>query len=428
VGAAGAAPATPRAALQTCTAILVCHDGWRDPVVGARGLRAAATRLGAHVDTDSVAASDLPGPRGARDSRRRRRAALAAVAAAVVTGAAVFALTRPTSDPDAPAATSTQPAATSGAPGLFLPTRSRFPGGRTGAAVSFDRLTGTVTLFGGGRLGSTSPDDLFPRDTWSWDVNGWRRIQTAVTPPGTSYPAFAYDESTGAAVLFGGIPASDSTWEWNGLSWRELHPRDHPAAGVFAAAAYDPGRRAVLLITVCCQTAPAGTRSQVQTWEWRDGNWQLLPARDAPTLSRAPLITYDTARGELLLLTQGSSPVTHDTDQVTATSALWSFDGTGWRRLATPHSPPYDPIRDRLGYDPATRSVVLFQGGDLRTFVWNGTAWRALAAAGGPLYSGALAVDATAGRLLLFGGQVPSEDLSTVWSLEADRWKQLSGR
>ncbi len=347
-------------------------------------------------------------------------------------GAVVFALTRPDPAPDAPAAARPSTAPASVAPGLFLPTSSRFPGGRTGPAVSFDRLTGTVTLFGGGRLGATSPNDLFPRDTWSWDVNGWRRIPTAVTPPGTSYPAFAYDESTGAAILFGGIPplggSGSSTWQWNGLSWRELHPRDHPAPGVFAAAAYDPARRAVLLVTVCCQTAPAGTPSTLQTWEWRAGNWHRLPAPNAPTLTRAPLVIYDTARGELLLLTQGSSPVTNDTDQVTATSALWSFDGTSWRQLATPHSPPYDPIRDRLGYDPASRSVVLFQGGDLHTYLWNGTAWRPLATAGGPLYPGALTVDATAGKVLLFGGQVPSDDLSAVWTLQAGRWKLLSGR
>jgi hypothetical protein len=423
---AGSPPAAnPGVAARTCVAVLVGRDGWSDAVLGAVDLPAAARRAGARVQPEVVAAATLAGPaHPARQARRRQRAVLTAVAAAAVAGAAIFAVTRP--PVGTPQAAGSAPATTH--PGLFLPTTTRFPGGRSGAGASFDPLTGTVTLFGGGRLGGTSSDDLFPRDTWSWDVNGWRRLPTAFAPPGVSYPAFAYDEATGSALLFGGLGGDGSTWQWNGLAWRELSPRTHPPAGVFAAAAYDPRLRTVLLATVCCQSAPVRTWATLQTWEWRDNTWRPVPATNAPILSRAPLITYDAARGELLLLTQGSTPVTDDTDRVTATSALWSFDGAHWRRLATPRSPPYDPIRDRLGYDPASRTVVLFQGGDLHTWTWNGTTWRELPAAGGPLYSGAMTTDATVGRLVLFGGQVPSEDLSSVWTLDGARWRRVSGR
>jgi hypothetical protein len=422
---AGLAPPSRVEAPRTCGAMMIGRDGWVHAIVGSPNLSVSAPRLGTHMQTDVISAAtlaDAPGP--TRNNPRRRTVAITALAAATLTAIAVLAVARST-PADRPHASTSAPV--SAAPGLLLPATTRFPGGRSGAGAAFDPLTGAITLFGGGRLGGTSADDLFPRGTWSWDVNGWHQLPTAIAPPGVSYPAFAYDEANGSAVLYGGLGGDGSTWQWNGLAWRQLHPRVHPPTGAFAAAAYDPRRRAVQLATVCCQTAGAGTRAPVQMWEWQTDTWRVLRAANPPALSRAPLITYDVARGELLLLTQGSSPISNDTDQVTATSTLWSLDGTQWRRRATPQSPPYDPLRDRLAYDPASHTVVLFQGGDLPTWTWNGSTWRALSAAGGPLYSGAMATDATAGKLLIFGGQVPSEDLSSVWTLVSGRWQRISG-
>ncbi len=311
---------------------------------------------------------------------------------------------------------------------MVLPnTSGRSPGGRNGASIAYDPLTGSITLFGGGRLGRSASAQLFPRDTWSWDVNGWRRHATSTAPPALTDAAFAYDETTGSAILFGGIGARGATWRWNGLTWSRLAPRHHPPPNAFTSAAFDPRRGSIVLVAVCCQNSPAGSDALVQAWAWLGTDWTLLPGRSAPTVFRAPLITYDPSHGALLLLTQGLTPPSDTTDQITTTSSLWSFDGTTWRRLPTPTSPPFDPIRDRLGYDPASKRVVLFQGGDLPTWTWNGRTWRKRAASG-PLFGSALVTDATADRILLFGGPVGSADFSTVWTFRSGYWTKATGR
>jgi hypothetical protein len=376
------------------------------------------------VYNDAVEAP--PTVRSPRTRRDRPRVGVIAVVAGVAALIAFSLVAGHGSDPG-PGAASGSTSARPPEPGLLLPDQTRFPGGRVGASAAYDALTGAVTLFGGGRLNGSSATDLFPRDTWSWDVNGWHRLQTASAPAGVLDAAFAYDQRTGSAILFGGINGQGHTWEWNGLSWRRLHPRSQPTPGAFASAVYDPRHRAVVLTTVCCETAPARTSAPLQTWEWRNGDWSLVRAGNAPRLSRAPLITYDIARGELLLLTQGSTPVSDTSDQLTATSVLWALDDAEWRKVSTPSSPPFDPLRDRFGYDPSSRRVVLFQGGELPTWTWDGSRWSQLPA-GGPLYSGAITANATVGRLLLFGGQVPADDLSSVWILQRSKWTRLAGR
>lgn len=420
----GAPPASMADLLAAATLVMVVLDTWDAAVIGARDLLTEAGRIGAHVQLNLV---DPPISMGRVNTRRHAWAARSrtiGITAAAVIAMIVFA-EQQSSDL---AVESASPVPTrSNQPGLLLPSATRFPGGRTGASASFDPLTGTVTLFGGGRLGGASRSDLFPRDTWTWDVNGWRRRDTTDAPPSASDAAFAYDEATGSALLFGGIGGDGSTWQWNGLKWQQLSPRRHPAPNVFASAVFDQRRGAVVLATVCCQTSQADTGAALATWEWRHFDWVRQRTRDAPVLFRAPLITYDVAHGALLLLTQGSTPATTNTDRITTSSTLWIQHGATWRRARTRTSPPYDPLRDRFGYDPAIGQAVLFQGGDLPTWTWDGTTWHDLPASG-PSYSGAMTADATVGRILLFGGQVASDDLSAVWTLESGRWKKVSGR
>lgn len=425
----GPAPRSLADALSDAELVLLVLDTWDAAVVGAPDVLSEASRIGAHVWPDTVDPPQIVGSTHtagrARAVRGRTIATVGGTVAAVVAG---LVITWNRAPAQRRADTASAAPVRSAAPGLFLPSATRFPGGRIGASASFDPLTGSVTLFGGGRLGANSSNDVFPRDTWSWDVNGWRRRDTQPTaPPPVSDAAFAYDETTGSGILFGGIGGDGSTWRWNGLAWQQLKPAHHPAANVFASAVFDPRRGAVVLATLCCQTSQAGNGATLETWEWRDDDWVPLRGRDAPVLSRTPLIAYDLANGRLLLFTQGSTPASDTTDQITTTSALWSFDDTAWHRLETRLSPPYDPIRDRFGYDPASGQVALFQGGDLPTWTWRGSSWLAVPA-GGPLYSGAMTADATVGRILLFGGQVASDDLSTVWTLESNRWKNISGR
>lgn len=311
--------------------------------------------------------------------------------------------------------------------GLLLPDPSQHaPGGRTEASMAYDQLTGDVILFGGGQLDAAPHGALLPRTTWAWNPAGWRAQATSDAPSERSAPALAANPSDGSLLLFGGIGAPPDTWRWDGVNWHRLNARDHPQEGAFPAAVYDTARRQVLLVTTCCATSPPNRPSLLQTWVWTGQDWKRVFTPHAPALLRAPLITYDDARREVVLLTQGSTGARQDVDQVTPASNLWVFDGHDWRHERATPSPPFDPLLDRLGYDPLTQAVVLFQTGTAATWVWNGRNWAALEDAGGPDSPGGLVTETLSGRLLLFGGPIPSENYREIWSWSGKSWHRDS--
>jgi hypothetical protein len=416
-------------------AVAVSPPPFSRVVLGATGLRARLDEPSWHArpgrwSTDDFLSShegdQTPPAHVERLLATRRAKAAATVAGLAVVASVVMTRTERHLHDSAPAA---RAPAVGAAAGMLLPdagTRTS-PGGRENASMAFDSLTGDVLLFGGGRLGANATDLLFPRDTWTWNATGWHRLRTADAPPISSRSAFAFDRATGSAVLFGGIGDAGSTWLWNGFSWQRLAPSRHPPAGVFASAAFDSGLHAIVLVTVCCQDSDPDHRTRLQAWKWSAGNWILLAAPNPPLLNRAPLITYDDSNGQLLLLTDGTGPVRNDVDEVTGSSTLWRLNSAGWQVVtATGQSPPFDPIRDRFAFDPASHEAVLFQGGDLPTWTWNGSRWKVQSRSGGPLYSSGLVTDTTSGRALLFGGSVPSQDTEEVWSWEAGRWRRIS--
>ncbi len=372
----------------------------------------------------------VPSPAELRafEASRRRRSPLrtrpaAAAAVAAVVAAAVLGLPRLHPPPSTSAA---GPASAVDAPrgGLLLPdpVRGQNPGGRSGASLAYDAVTGRVVLVGGGRIAATRQQDLFPDDTWAWDARGWSLLPAGSGPDGHADLAFAFDAS-GAGVLFGGgAQDAEGTWSFDGLAWHRLRPRTAPDPAVFASAVYDERLRSVLLVTVCCQNSPAGDDYRLGTWAWRGDTWQRLPVRDPPSLTRRPIVAYDREHAVVVMLTQGPGPVDESGDQLTSTSRLWQCDGSSWRQMATPVSPAFDPLRDRFGHDPAGRQMVLFQGGDLPTWTWDGTAWKAWPGAGGPAYTGGIATDQTSGHLLLFGGPDPSRDFDEVWVWADGHW------
>jgi len=385
-----------------------------------RAGRSSPDVLGSHEEADK------PPTRVERLLATRTAKAAAAAAGFAVVASAVMTRTERHLQASAPA---TRTPAVSPAAGMLLPdagTRTS-PGGREDDSMAFDSLTGNVLLFGGGRLGANATDLLFPRDTWTWNATGWHRVRTSEAPPVSSRSAFAFDSTTGSALLFGGIGDAGSTWLWDGFDWQRLAPSRHPPAGVFASATFDAGLQAIVLATVCCQDSDPGHRSPLQAWKWVAGGWSPLAAPNPPLLDRAPLITYDGSNGQLLLLTDGTGPVRNDIDEVTGSSTLWRLNSAGWQQVAASgQSPPFDPIRDRFAFDPASHEAVLFQGGDLPTWTWNGHRWKAQSRSGGPLYSSGLVTDTTSGRVLLFGGSVPSQDTDEVWSWEGQRWRRMS--
>jgi hypothetical protein len=98
-----------------------------------------------------------------------------------------------------------------------------------------------VVLFGGNHYDPAAvPTNTFLADTWAWDGTAWT-LQVTPVAPSARYEA-AMSSIHGAAILFGGLPATGSTplgdtWEWDGTGWTQLTPTSAPSARSSAAAA-----------------------------------------------------------------------------------------------------------------------------------------------------------------------------------------------
>ena len=90
------------------------------------------------------------------------------------------------------------------------------PAARSGAAMVFDSARGKVVLFGG-RAGSGSNFE----DTWEWDpaTGGWTDLSAAgAHPSARSQHGMVYEKSTGKILLFGGGRSSLTSADGSGIT------------------------------------------------------------------------------------------------------------------------------------------------------------------------------------------------------------------
>ena len=271
-------------------------------------------------------------------------------------------------------------------------------------SMAYDAATGNVVLFGG-QQGRLTPTD---HDTWTWDGTNWTEQHPAASPVGRYGAAMAYDAATGSVVLFGGdrgnaasgtrMPAT--TWAWDGTTWAEQATAVHPGARVYAAMAYDAATGNVVLF--------GGERNGHllgDTWTWDGTTWTQQHPAAHPGARVGAAMAYDPATGNVVLFGGDTSKgIRGDT---------WTWNGTTWTKRAPAASPPAR-YAAAMAYDAATRTPVLFGGigtfgvGDLLadTWTWDGTTWTQRTAGTVPTRraEGAMAYDAAAGHVVLFGG------------------------
>ena len=148
-------------------------------------------------------------------------------------------------------------------------------------AMVYNPQTGCSILFGGqSQEGRRLP---LLNDTWTYANQQWNRwgSSSSTQPPVRCGHAFAFDETTGLAVLFGGIAPRDKplgdTWVFDGKSWRAIDGAG-PSARRYAALAYDPELQGCVLNGG--SEDDHGYRSFGDTWLFRNNIWQRM----APTL------------------------------------------------------------------------------------------------------------------------------------------------
>ena len=109
------------------------------------------------------------------------------------------------------------------------------PGERFGSQYTIDPRTGKLILFGGLRSEITDPKNnirrqFYDNDTWQWDgaASSWTRINTPNAPTARENGMLAFDPARNEIVLFGGYAGFyfSDTWTFNGVTWT---PRPDPA-------------------------------------------------------------------------------------------------------------------------------------------------------------------------------------------------------
>src|SRR5262249_39439834 len=139
---------------------------------------------------------------------------------------------------------------------------------RLAPALASDRPRRRVVLFGG-RAGPST--DL--GDTWEWNGDRWVQRSNGGPSPRAGH-SLAYDPLRQRTVLFGGTVPAD-TWVWDGVAWAQLTPAHSPGERLGAAFAFDETSGHALLFGGFSATQGSLLGD---TWSWDGTDWTLLAA------------------------------------------------------------------------------------------------------------------------------------------------------
>ena len=214
------------------------------------------------------------------------------------------------------------------------------PPPRTQAALAFDEASGALLMFGG--LGRAN---AILGDTWSWDGHTWIHQHPSTSPPARFGALMAYDPQSRSTLLFGGVTAT--TWS-SGASG---------CAGIAGGTATGTRSGATPPQPVC--STPRGGIAQPSptvdgTWLWSGNDWHRVAGAQPPSMG-AQMAT-DPAGGHVVLVTSPGplpmagapaiscpakvGPIANDDIACrglwpVARAQTWTWRGGGWHLSAT---------------------------------------------------------------------------------------------
>jgi len=362
------------------------------------------------------------------------------------------------------------------------------PSARSQHSMVFEKSTGKVLLFGGGRADAGSaiwPETYFYGDplqrppssgpspdgtgivlafseTWEWDPSAgqWTQLMPTTTPSARYDSALVWDSKRNLAVLFGGmqkdqattgIPQQD-TWDWNPTTknWSlRATSTTMPSPRWGHAMAYDPARGLVVLAGGKSWETYLGL-GEVWDWDPASGNWtQRLTGNESgvPAGRMYASLLTDAAQSRLDLV----AGITFSTSlpfggyQPTASAEVWELEPASakFTNRSALQNWPSQRWGNAIAFCPATGKTYLFGGqspnydllNDL--WEWDGSSWSQVLGDVRPTKRAnpAMAYDPSRKSLILFGGMTyPSAPYDEValdlcdtweWSSATRAWSQL---
>jgi hypothetical protein len=349
------------------------------------------------------------------------------------------------------------------------------PSARAQHGMVYEKSTGKILLFGGGRSDSASYDGsgitVSIGDTWEFDptTHVWAAISiaTGATSPTARHDfGMVWDSTRKVAVLFAGmqtdiasasgVPKRD-TWEFDpaARTWTERTAvGSKPSERYGHAMAFDGSRGKVVLFGGWDMTS-GGSLNDVWDWDPATGTWTERLAGNAPNLPSPRMyasLVSDDARGRLEVL----AGLTMSNSGKGGMGGTTYFPGTSYGTNGSNEVWELDPVAatftDRstaidvppartdhcMAYNPATGKVYVFGGYDMTGQVfddlweWDGKVWAQVVSDVSPpaRSDAALAYDPARKSLILFGGTnyYGSSVLGDTWEWNSTsrKWSQLT--
>ncbi len=207
--------------------------------------------------------------------------------------------------------------------------------------------------------------------------------------PDTSYSPMCYDPEHKMILLQGGTwkyqhycaccSPSPETWLWNGRRWQWKWDIFAPYTGYGFGLTYDFNQRQVVLFGgERCEASDIPVRLN-ETWCWNGSAWRQLMPPISPPPRNNPAITYNKYKRVVVLFGgETTSPPYFYYEDLNDT---WFWDGETWHQ-ANPTTPPSPRAGAVMAYDEAHREIVLYggEGADYSTlhdtWTFDGTNWR----------------------------------------------------
>src|SRR5262249_44097615 len=206
--------------------------------------------------------------------------------------------------------------------------------------------------------------------TWTWDNVHWRRAPLAVGGIDAAVPA--YDHLHDQVIALG---RERDAFAFDGERWRVTAVQSAPLPRSLYALLPDVDDRGVILF------GGVDTRYQgvSATWQFENGSWTDMQPLQSPPPRTYCAMACDRARGRIVLF-GGNSDFANLHPNTAQLDDLWEWDGRNWQQIA-PTQRPAARERHVMTFDTARNEVLLFGGlgfystllGD--TWGWNGSTW-----------------------------------------------------
>ena len=239
-----------------------------------------------------------------------------------------------------------------------------------------------------------------------------------ITPQARGHFAMTYDERSAKVVLAGGVAFTKGKlsyfadyWTWDGKNWDQVPATEVGVMG--ARLTYDAKEREVLMF------GGVENKSRVSgaLRMWNGIKWVTLASEDEIGAAD-PGFVYDSRRDRVVAFVPAANG---------SAVRTYEWNGRAWRPSRS--IGPYGKAGSAAAFD-AKRGVSILFGGDRTNDVWefDGLSWQRIQPASGPggrMYPSAVYDDAL-GTVVVHGGAGTDHKWSPeTWAWDGKEWKKL---